>query len=575
MTKPGLIRPNDARSPELIPFGRPAQRPWIAVLCLSCGLLITLQAWLVRFSMNPDGISYLDMADKLMHGDLSPLLHPYWSPLYPVLLAIVMKLFPGPAVEFQAAHLANWVSAMSALASFTFFLGQYFRVRAAVTGVPVQKMFYCRAAFAYVLFLWGVLEPIGLAAINPDLCVTALIYLAAGLCCRMPFIRPGTWITPAVLGIILGLACLTKAAMAPLGALLLVLLGIPWFSVPVRRSSLGIAILGFAVILGPYMFFMSRQQHRLTFGEAGRLNYAWLVQGGIPLHAGWMGQEPADGTPSHPPRMLSSDPPVLEFKGPVHATYPLWYDPAYFHEGLQVNFDFRKQISALAKSARTLPWAAGTSLYPLVAGLLVLAGFTSPRKIWINLSKCMLLIWSLAAFGTFALVTIEPRYVSPFLVLFWLTAYDAVSGGRLGATYRGVISVTAVCILLFQLHALGKMSVETMRAPMPPADIVVARELARLGLHPGDEIATVGSGFGAYYARLARLQIVANIGWTGDDTSNDVRTPELNDAQIQAVRAKLREIQIKAIVSRQNCVASLSTFWHSITDTGYCVVLLE
>jgi hypothetical protein len=569
MTKPDVVQS---------PSGRPA-RTWIAGLCLLCAFLITLQAWFVRFSMNPDGISYLDMADKLLHADFSPLLHPYWSPLYALLLAFVMKIFPAPAVEFPAAHLANWLSAMSALASFTFFLIQYFRVRAAATGVPVQKMFFYRAAFAYTLFLWGILEPIGLAAVNPDMCVTALVYLAAGLCCRLALIRQGAWITPAVLGIVLGLACLTKQAMVPLGTLLLVLLGIPWFSPLVPRSSLAIAMLCFAIILGPYTFLMSRQQHHLTFGEAARLNYVWLVQGGIPLYAGWMGQEPGTGKPSHPPRLLSSDPPVLEFKDTVHATYPLWYDPAYFHEGLQVKFDFRKQISALAKSVRKLPSAAGTSLYPLLAGLLVLGGFASLRQIWINLSKSLLLIWSLAAFGTFAMVIIESRYISPFLVLFLLSAYDAVSRGRLGSTYRAAISVTTICILLSQLHALGKTAAETMRASEPPPDIVVAKELARLGLHPGDEIATLGDGSGAYYARLARLQIVANIGWTGDhvsaDASNEVRTPSLNDNQLYAVQDKLRQIRVKAIVSQQNCVATVSNAWHPIGDTGYCVLILK
>jgi hypothetical protein len=189
----------------------------------------------------------------------------------------------------------------------------------------------------------------------------------------------------------------------------------------------------------------------------------------------------------------------------------------------------------------------------------------------------LLVIWSLASFGIFALVTIEPRYISQFLVLFWLAAYDAVSPGRFSAIYRGVISVTAVCIMLFQLHALGKMAVETMRASKPPVDIVVARELTRLGLRPGDEISTVGSGFGAYYARLARLQIVANIGWTGDDSaadaSNYVPTPVLSDAQLYAVRDRLRQLNIAAIVSQQNCVATDA--WYPIKDTGYCVVLLD
>ena len=569
MLKPDLIQSS---------FGRPA-RTCIAVLGLVCAFLITVQAWCVRFSMNPDGISYLDMADKLLHGDFSPMLHPYWSPLYPVLLAFVLKIIPAPAMEFQAAHLANWLSAMGALASFTFFITQHFSFRAAGSGVAVTRMFVPRAAFAYALFLWGILEPIGLAAVNPDLLITAWIFAAAGLCCRLALIRTRAWGAAAILGIVLGLACLTKAAMVPLGSVLLVLLWVRWFSTSVRRSSLAVAMLCFALILGPYALLMSRQQHHLTFGEAGRLNYAWLVQGGIPLHAGWIGQGAANGTPLHPPHMLSTDPPVLEFKDTIRATYPLWYDPAYFHQGLQVKLDLRKEISAFAKSVRTLPWAAGTSLYPLLAGLLVLAGFAPVRKICASLSTSVLLVWSLAAFGMFAMVTIEPRYISPFLVLFWLVAYDAVSCGRFSSTYRAAILVTAVCLTLFQLHGLGKMAVEATRSSGPPPGILVARGLAALGLKPGDEIATVGSGSDAYYARLARLQIVANIGWVGDDAaadaSNDARIASVTDEQIQAISGRLRELQVKAIVSQPNCVTTVHRVWRPIADTGYCVVLLE
>src|SRR5689334_20660973 len=58
---------------------------------------------------------------------------------------------------------------------------------------------------------------------------------------------------------------------------------------------------------------MSRSDHGLTLGEAGRLNYAWLVQRGIPLHAGWIGDSAtAIGTPIHPPRLIFRDPEVLE-----------------------------------------------------------------------------------------------------------------------------------------------------------------------------------------------------------------------------------------------------------------------
>jgi hypothetical protein len=544
-----------------------ARRIWIAGMCLLCALLITLQAWAGRYSMDPDGISYLDMADKLQHADFSPLVHPYWSPLYPSLLAFALKAFPSAAMEFPATHLANWLIGLLALAGFTVFLLQYLRAQAAARGTESMASFRCRTGFAYALFLLGTLEAIGIAMVSPDLCVAACIYLAAGLCCRLAG-GFGSYITAGLLGVTLGFACLAKAAMVPLGIVLLLLLAIPRLSGAVRRSSITVALLCFAAILGPYVFALSRSQHHLTFGESGKLNYAWSVEGEIPVFAGWMTASPIMGTPAHPPRLLNADPPVLEFKDTVSATYPLWYDPVYFHQGLRVKFSPRKELSAMVRSLQGFRWASGYSLYPLLAGLFVLGCAASLRRVSISLSTSLFLYWSVAAFSLYALVVVLPRYIAPFVVIFWFTVYDAFSSGRLKSVARGAVGATAISILLFQMLVLVKTTAGT------DAHLVVAKELERIGLRPGDEIATVGSGFEAYYAQLSKLRIVATIGYTGGP-SNDDNLAALNDTDLNAIEDKLRQLHVKAIVGRQSKVLTAGNSWDCIEATGYCVLLLK
>jgi hypothetical protein len=183
VNKPISLRPAAAPPTLLRSFADPSRRKWIAALCLLCGLAIVLQSWTGRFSMNPDGISYLDMADKLLRGDFSPLAHPYWSPLYPVLLAFALKLFhPLPALEFPVVHVANCLIGLAALASFTFFLSQYLRVHGIAKRVEPVISFRCRTALAYALFLWGTVEANSLASVSPDLLVSTFVYLvyAAG-----------------------------------------------------------------------------------------------------------------------------------------------------------------------------------------------------------------------------------------------------------------------------------------------------------------------------------------------------------------------------------------------------------
>jgi len=169
-----------------------ARRTWIAALCLFCVLVLAVQCWVTRFSINPDGISYLDMADQLLQGNLRALVHPYWSPLYSCLLALGLKVFsPGPANEILTVHLVNSFIGLMALASFAFFVGQWPRAHEPATD------FRLRTGFAYSLFLLGTIEMIGLGYVSPDLCVAALGYLIAGLCCRLANPRAG-WLTAAI-----------------------------------------------------------------------------------------------------------------------------------------------------------------------------------------------------------------------------------------------------------------------------------------------------------------------------------------------------------------------------------------
>jgi hypothetical protein len=271
---------------------------------------------------------------------------------------------------------------------------------------------------------------------------------------------------------------------------------------------------------------------------------------------------------------LNSDPPVLEFKDTISATYPLWYNPAYFHEGLLVHFSLKKEISTVMRSVQVFRSASGYSLYPLLAGLLVLGCGASFRRVSTNLSRSLLLYWSVAAVGLYVLVVILPRYIAPFMVMSWFTVYDALSPGRLKAVARGAVGATAICLLLFQMLGIFKSATGVKEGVRADAQLTVARALNRFGLRAGDEIATVGSGFEAYYARLSKLHIVANIGYTGGSAAEDSMV-RLNDAEINAVEAKLRQLHVRAVVSEKSHLAAPGKEWNCIENTGYCVLLTD
>src|ERR1035441_7992381 len=78
-----------------------ARLPIKRILLFATLALGALHAWFGRYSMNPDGISYLDVGDSFFRRDWANAVNAYWSPLYPWTLGVVLGLAkPSPKWEF-------------------------------------------------------------------------------------------------------------------------------------------------------------------------------------------------------------------------------------------------------------------------------------------------------------------------------------------------------------------------------------------------------------------------------------------------------------------------------------------
>ncbi|HMX46840.1 MAG TPA: hypothetical protein PKC93_12875, partial [Candidatus Obscuribacter sp.] len=98
-----------------------------AILC--GGFLLALEealAWSRLANLwDTDLISYLDNGEAFLNGNFQLFLNPYWSPLYGILTALVLKLSASP-VEMQllTVRLTNVCIYLSLTASFAFLLGE-------------------------------------------------------------------------------------------------------------------------------------------------------------------------------------------------------------------------------------------------------------------------------------------------------------------------------------------------------------------------------------------------------------------------------------------------------------------
>src|SRR6516225_3818122 len=67
-----------------------------------------LQAWARRNTMNPDGMSYLDLGDAYWRGDWKMAINAYWSPFYAWIQGAAQFVFrPSAYRQFTLVHMVN------------------------------------------------------------------------------------------------------------------------------------------------------------------------------------------------------------------------------------------------------------------------------------------------------------------------------------------------------------------------------------------------------------------------------------------------------------------------------------
>jgi hypothetical protein len=487
-------------------------------------LLCGLHAWVARHVMNPDGISYLDMADAYARGDLGNALNSYWSPLYSWALGAALAVVrPAPYWECAVVHAVNFVVFLGALAAFEWFLAELVRAhRAAPDGARGTLPEWALVGLAYALFVWASRRLITVSYVTPDMCVAALVYLAAALLLRAR--RAGPARAPsALLGAVLGAAYLAKAVMFPLGFAFLAALGLA--AGRPRRAAKHVALAGlcFLVVAGSFIVPLSLAKGRLTFGDSGRLNYAWYVNGAPRFH--WLGGK--DGEPAHPPRQVFAAPAAYEFAAPVAGTYPLWYDPPYWYEGVRTALVPQDQLAAAARSAGVYLGLLFRELgcftvAALALHLLAPAGASGTLGARLRAATAALaryapvLLPALAAVGIYLLVgQVEGRLIGPFLVLLLAGALAAARApGWAAPRVAGAALALAGLALAYNVCYDARNAARSLAAGEGPAAhpaAQVADYLQRRGLPAGHGVGCVGYTFDAYWARLGGYRVVGEV----------------------------------------------------------------
>jgi hypothetical protein len=407
---------------------------------------------------------------------------------------------------------------------------------------------------AYALFLWTSLELIRVWMVNPDMLVAASVYTAFGLLLR----APSKW-TPFALGAALAAGYYAKAAMFPIGLMVLL---IGWVILP-RRQAL-VATAAFTLLSAPLIVALSSSTGHLTFGDTGRLNYSKYVNG-VEFRF-WQGGPAKAGQPEHSPRVVIDSPKVYDFGGMFPVTYPVWYDPSYWSRGLQVWLDPRQLMHKMRSNAKgvaqLLVYQGGGFLLGWVLCFLLQKDRSVPTRL-----TPAVLAWvvSIATIVLYCAVHVEPRHLGPFAAVLFLVPFTVVHIPRkwLAGSVAVLGLVWAACF-----YSVTTIQGERFRPwARTPENVSwqVASDFQHFGLTAGDKVASVCCGViqNARWARLARAHIVAEV-----DCNSSFW--QLSEADQQRALAALSSSGAKMAISDQPPPASEHAVgWQRVGSTNY------
>lgn len=484
---------------------------WLGLIAIA-----VVRAWFTRYELTPDSMSYLDIARAVAEGHPHAALNAYWSPGYPVLISPFLRLFrPNAYWEFPLVHAVNLLIFVGTLASFQLFwreASQWHRNYAEGQAAEISEDAFW--ALGYAVFGIAILNIITVGVVGPDLMTSAFVFLAGWS--ALLFRRTPGFGRALLLGIVLALGYYAKAPFFPMAAIFVVCAFWQWPLRPRLFLLAGTAAVTFLLVCGPLVIALSRANNRLTFGDSARMSQAFYVNG-VQYYRHWQGGPPGSGTPIHPTRMLNEFPRIYEFAAKDMGTYPPWYVPTYWYAGILPHPDLRRQAALFIRNLALefqIIMESGTALVLIVILLALLTGF---RKRWIQGLSQLWFVWVSGAVALlmFALIHVERRFLGGWLVMLFAGAVCACRLPSDVGTRRAVrcigaaMLIAAAAAVLLQAsreaigidHAYGRSSQEAS----------IAAGLLRNGLSPGDPIALIDDGTGAYWAHLARLHVIAEI----------------------------------------------------------------
>jgi hypothetical protein len=265
------------------------------------------------------------------------------------------------------------------------------------------------------------------------------------------------------------------------------------------------------LVSAPWLFALSHQKHRFTFGDTGKLSYVMYINGIVKLPH-WHGEDPLTGVPLHTTRRIHEFPSVDEFATPIAGSYPPWYDASYWDEGAHPYFDPRAQWKGLQQTTAEY-FRMVSAQRSLVVGFLVLLLFAGDKIFFLRAFFSLWTIWlpALATFAIYVPVHVETRFLGAAVIVMWTCLFASIGLPQMKYSPRLWRAVFLAVSIVLGVTVLKETGTDLTRRSTN-VSWQVASELQQLGLRSGDRVAVLGHGSNSeYWAHLAQVRIVADL----------------------------------------------------------------
>lgn len=537
-----------------------------------------IHTWLLRYFIDGDGISYLDMGDAFFQGNWKALINGVWSPIYAIIMGLFLYLFkPNYIWESMVVHLANFFIYLFAFFCFDFFLNQLIQKKEKQEArlskhniIPIQNNLL--KSIGYSLFIWSTMNLVPLSRTTPDLLVSAFVYLLTGILLK---IQNGDkkWLTFVLFGMVLGFGYLSKESMFLIG-FIFILTGLFTnhdFKLMLPRVLISLII--FLLISSPYIAALSDMKGYFTFGETGKQNYHWYANTNVcePFKV----NTPNCRNLAHHIKELFGDPRVIEYPLLFKATYPPWYDPSYWYEGGFIShFDFKGQLKAILISIKDY-FDILLQIHGILFALIILFLISTNKISFVKDLKeqRILLLPSVLVLVMYSLVHVESRYIAPFIVLIYIGLLSVLKFSDF-SEMKKVLKVTSIALTLFMsiTSVFSKDIIENR--PTSLNDRVnwqIASTLKKIRIKEGEKVALLGNTEeDVYWARLIKAHIVAEI-----HQQEDVKNFWIADLSTKTKVLNAFKLSGAKIIVAENTPANTSKLgWRNIQDTPYSFYIL-